>query len=76
MWSVCTKLDKTEVNDDMQVQIDGFRTIKFSPQAISYVLDALASCPWKMANPIIMDIMNQLQAQAVVGEQNAGPSTS
>lgn len=59
----------------MQVKIDGPRTITFSPQVISYVLDTLASCPWKVANPIIMDIMGQLQAQAVVGEQNGSDSS-
>lgn len=57
------------------IQIDGPKTIKFSPQAISYVLDTLASCPWKVANPIIMDIMSQLKAQAVVGEQNGSDSS-
>lgn len=59
----------------MQVQIDGPKTITFSPQAISYVLDTLASCPWKMANSIIMDIMSQLQAQALVGEKNGSDSS-
>lgn len=47
----------------MQVQIDGNKTINFTPQGISYILDMLTKCPWKMANPLITDIMSQLKAQ-------------
>jgi hypothetical protein len=47
----------------MQVKIDGPKTITFTPQGISYVLDMLANCPWKVANPLINDIMSQLKAQ-------------
>lgn len=45
------------------MKIVGDKTIRFTPQGISYVLDMLANCPWKVANPLINDIMNQLKAQ-------------
>lgn len=45
------------------VKIDGPKTIKLTPQGIAYILDMLAQCPWSKANPLIMDIMNQLKAQ-------------
>lgn len=47
----------------MSVQINGNKTITFTPQGISYVLDMLANCPWKLANPLINDIMGQLKQQ-------------
>lgn len=47
----------------MEVQINGNKTIKFTPQGISYILDILANCPWKHANLLINDIMTQLKAQ-------------
>lgn len=46
-----------------QVKIDGPKTIVFTAQGIAYVLDMLANCPWKIANPLINDIMSQLKAQ-------------
>lgn len=47
----------------MQVEINGNKTITFTPQGISYILDMLAECPWKRANPLINDIMTQLKQQ-------------
>lgn len=47
----------------MQLRIVGDKTVKFTPQGISYILDMLSNCPWKMANPLIQDIMSQLKAQ-------------
>lgn len=52
------------------VKISGPVSVRFTPQGISYILDTLASCPWKMANPLINDIMTQLKTQE--GERN-GP---
>lgn len=52
----------------MEVQIKSDVNVKFSPQGISYVLDMLANCPWKLANPLINDIMNQLKVQEKVVE--------
>jgi hypothetical protein len=57
----------------MEVKIEGPKTVKFTPQGISYILDMLANCPWKTANPLINDIMTQLKAQE--GE-NSGPPAS
>jgi hypothetical protein len=54
----------------MEVKIVGNKKIMFTPQGISYVLDVLAECPWKLANPLINDIMNQLKAQELTGEVN------
>lgn len=47
----------------MNVQIIGNKKIEFTAQGISYILDMLANCPWKMANPLINDIMSQLKQQ-------------
>lgn len=47
----------------MQVKINSDVMINFTPQGISYVLDMLANCPWKVANPLITDIMGQLKSQ-------------
>lgn len=47
------------------VKINGPVSVKFTPQGISYILDMLANCPWKIANPLIADIMSQLKAQEV-----------
>lgn len=43
--------------------IKGDKTIKFTAEGIAFVLDTLANCPWKVANPLINDIMGQLKAQ-------------
>jgi hypothetical protein len=53
------------------VTIKGNKKIVFTPQGISYVLDMLANCPWKVANPLINDIMSQLRAQE---GDNGGPN--
>ena len=52
----------------MQVQINRNVKVEFTPQGISYILDTLANCPWKIANPIIMDIMAQLKTQEEVNK--------
>lgn len=57
----------------MEVKINGPKTIKFSPQGISYIMDMLATCPWKNANPLINDIMAQLKAQE--GEDSGTPAS-
>lgn len=53
------------MSDDMSVQINGNKTIIFTSQGISFVLDMLATAPapWKITNPLINDIMNQLKRQ-------------
>lgn len=59
------------------MQIIGNKTITFTDQGISYILDMLANCPWKQANPLINDIMNQLKKTESVGEvSDNGPITS
>lgn len=60
-------------SDDMQVQIKGNKTIQFTAEGISYVLDMLANCPWKAADPLIRDIMRQLKQQENV---EGGPESS
>lgn len=55
------------------IKINGPVSVQFTPQGISYVLDMLANCPWKIANPLISDIMTQLKSQE--GELN-GPTGS
>ena len=55
------------------VKINGNVKVEFTPQGISYVLDMLAECPWKRANPLIMDIMNQLKTGEV---NNSGSESS
>jgi hypothetical protein len=59
-----------------EVKITGNKKIEFSPQGISYILDMLANCPWKTANPLIMDIMSQLKIQETVGEVKSGSESS
>lgn len=59
-----------------EVKINGNKKIEFSPQGISYVLDMLANCQWKMANPLINDIMAQLKVQETVGEVKSDGSES
>lgn len=56
-------------SDNMQVEINGSKAIVFTPQGISYILDMLADCPWRKANPLINDIMAQLKQQ----EKENGP---
>lgn len=72
----------------MQVQIDGNKTIVFTAQGISYILDILATAPlpWRTTNALINDIMAQLKNQegkangrsveATPGGGNAGDSDS
>lgn len=55
----------------MEVKINGPKTITFTPQGVAFIMDMLAECPWKKANPLINDIMSQLKAQE--GEAN-GPT--
>lgn len=57
-----------------EVQIDGDKTIKFTPQGISYILDVLANCPWKQANPLINNIMAQLKKQEEVSKSGSESS--
>lgn len=59
-----------------EVKISGPVNLIFQPQAIAYVLDMLANCPFKMANPIISDIMVQLKIQETKNEQKVGGGIS
>jgi hypothetical protein len=59
----------------MQVRIVGNKTITFTAEGISYVLDMLTNCPWKVANPLINEILGQLKAQEEV-VSNSGPEPS
>lgn len=47
------------------MQINSNKTIIFTPAGISFVLDVLATAPlpWNRTNPLINDIMRQLDAQ-------------
>lgn len=65
-----------------EVTINGNKTIVFTPQGISFILDMLASAPapWKTTNPLINDIMGQLRRQQEsVGDKKVdtdGPESS
>jgi hypothetical protein len=56
-----------------EVKLNGPKTVVFTPQGISYILDMLTNCPWRLANPLISDIMSQLKAQE---GDNCGPDVN
>ena len=45
------------------MKINGNKKIEFTPQGISYVLDALTLRPFREVHVLIGDIMNQLKLQ-------------
>lgn len=47
----------------MQILIDGPKTIVLAPQHLATVLDCLSNAPFKVADPIIRSIFQQIQAQ-------------
>lgn len=45
------------------VKLNGPKTITFTPQGVAYVLDTLASRPFKEVQGLINDILTQLKSQ-------------
>lgn len=59
-----------------EVKLDGPKLISLTPNQIAYVLDLLATRPWKEVNGLINEIMTQLKAQETMiptGEPKDGP---
>lgn len=52
------------------MKIIGDKTLVLKDTHVAYILDVLSNCAWKMANPIISDIMNQLKESE--GKEDAG----
>lgn len=47
----------------MQLQISGPKTLVFQPQALAVVLDALSNLPFRVSQPVIQEIFNQVSKQ-------------
>jgi hypothetical protein len=63
----------------MEVALNDSSTLKLPARAVAYILDVLATQPFKDVNPLINDILSQLKSQEKRNESenvtaSAGPA--
>jgi len=56
------------------IEINEPKTLVLSPNALSHILDALADKPFRIAQPIIEEIITQLKPKEPQNEQPAASS--